>query len=476
MLRAVTEGKRLRAVIYARASADKAKSVDAQVDENIEFCDAEDFEVVEILRENDRSASRYATKDRPKFQRVLKLMRAGAMDVLVTWENSRAQRELKVYVNLREVCEEFGVLWAYGGNVYDMRDPADRKATAQDAVNSEAESDNISGRVTRGVRKRAKSGLWHGPLQYGYRREYDKDTGEVIRQVVDPATSAIVREIVDRLLAGHSVNAIVKELNARGVPCPRSGQWGSSKVRHLALNPVVAGKRTLHGAIIGDGQWPALITPGEQAALAQLLNDPSRRSNKDGTRVKHLLSGIAVCDVCESPVGRITAAGFESYACRQSRHVVRHKGRVDAFVEEALLASLESPDAEDVFRVEQSDVVAKAIDEARTLRSRLDDFYKQAASGGLSAAGLAAVEAELLPSIKAAERSAQRASLPPVIADLVGTHARSAWVDLELTQQRTVIRAVMRPRIVRVGKGGHMRNAIGVLPNFLTLPETQRIA
>ncbi|CRK55415.1 Probable phiRv1 integrase [Alloactinosynnema sp. L-07] len=458
-------------MIYARASADKAKSVEDQADECVEFCEDEGFEVVEILRENDRSASRYATKDRPKFARVLRLMRAGSIDILVTWENSRAQRELKVYVNLREMCEEFDVLWAYGGSVYDMRDPADRKATAQDAVNSEAESDNISGRVSRGVRKRAKSGLWHGPLQYGYRREYDKDTGEVIRQVVDPATGAIVREIVDRLLAGHSVNSVVKELNGRGVPCPRSGQWGSSKVRHLALNPAVAGKRTHHGLVIGDGQWPALITAGEQAALAQLLGDPSRRSNKDGTRVKHLLSGIAVCDVCDSPVGRITAAGFESYACRQSRHVVRHKARVDAFVVEALLASLETPDAVDVFKVEQSDVTAKAIDEARTLRLRLNDFYKQAARGGLSPAGLAEIEAELLPSIAAAERKAQRASLPPVIADLVGAQARSVWADLELTQRRSVIRAVMRPRIARVGKGGHMRNAIGVKPNFLTLSE-----
>ncbi|WP_186763304.1 recombinase family protein [Lentzea tibetensis] len=471
MLRAITEGNPLRALVYARASADKEKSVEDQADECLEFCEEEQFEVIKVLRENERSASRYATKERPEFKKVLAAMRAGQVDVLVTWENSRAHRDLAVYVELRQICEEFNVLWAYGGEVYDMHDPADRQATAQDAVRSESESDGISTRVARGVRRRAKKGLWHGALQYGYKREYDPDTGTVLRQVVDPVTSAVVRQIVDRLLAGDSVTSIVNDLNERGVPCPRRGIWGASKIRHLALNKVVAGKRVHKGEVIGDGQWPAIVTPTEHAALTALLTHPSRRTNKDGTRVKHLLSGIATCGQCGSPVGRIRADGFEAYACRKNRHVVRLQTRVDAFVQEALLTALEDPASADLFQVDQQDDVASALDEAKELRARLESFYRQAALGKLSETGLAAIEAELLPLVQKAEEKLEQASVPAVLAGMVGPNARQVWAALTLVQRRAAIRAVMQPRIMPVGRGGHVKGLLGVEPNFFGRPE-----
>ncbi|MGW3468758.1 recombinase family protein [Saccharopolyspora sp. NPDC000995] len=92
MLRAASEGTPLRALVYARASVDKEKSVDAQIEECVEFCEDEGFEVVAVLPENQRSASRYATKDRPRFVEAMEMMRSGTVDVLVIWENSRAQR------------------------------------------------------------------------------------------------------------------------------------------------------------------------------------------------------------------------------------------------------------------------------------------------------------------------------------------------------------------------------------------------
>ncbi|XVV05318.1 recombinase family protein [Actinosynnema sp. CA-248983] len=463
----MTEGTPLRAYIYGRASADKQISVEDQIDDCVDFCEDEGFRVDAILRENDRSASRYRTKDRPKFKQLLAAMQAGKMDVLVTWENSRAQRELDVYVELRKICEKYGVLWAYGGDVYDMSDPADREKTAQDAVKAESESDHISMRVSRGVRKRAKRGLWHGPLQYGYKREYDPETGEVLRQVADPVTSKIVKEIVRRLLEGHSVTGIVKSLNERKVPCPRSGEWTASKIRHIALNPVYIGQRVHLGEVVSEGQWPAIIKPVQHASVRALLTNPARRTNKDGTRVKHLLSGIATCGRCGSPVGRIRADGFESYGCRKSRHVVRLQTRVDQFVEEALLSALETPSMADLFLVERTEDVSAVLDEAKELRARLETIYRDAALGKISGAGVAAIEAELLPLVEEAEKRAERASVPDVLAGLVGADARTVWKGLTLVQKRAVIRTVMQPLILPVGRGGHVKGLLGVDPNFL---------
>ncbi|MGK8520377.1 hypothetical protein ACRS6B_01870 [Nocardia asteroides] len=38
---------------------------------------------------------------------------------------------------LRGLCAEFGVYWYYGGVLYDMNDPDDRKRVAQDAAEDE---------------------------------------------------------------------------------------------------------------------------------------------------------------------------------------------------------------------------------------------------------------------------------------------------------------------------------------------------
>jgi site-specific DNA recombinase len=478
MVRAVSEGTPLRALIYARASADasnREKSVDDQAEECVEFCEDEGFEVVKVLRENKRSASRYATKDRPKFKEVLALMRSGTVDVLVTWENSRAQRDLEVYVLLRKICAEYKVLWAYGGDVYDLNDPADRKATAQDAVNAESESDTIHLRVSRGVRRRAKKGLWHGRIPYGYKREYDPDTGAPIRQVIIPEQAKVIREIVDKLLAGHTMESVAAALNARNVPCPRSGTaWSAGKVRNLATSESAAGFR-LHNGRLLPGTWEAIIQPHERAVLVARIHDPRRRTNKDGTRVKHLLSGVLKCSVCGQGTSLARSNSkrkIPAYACRK-RHLSRHQGRVDAYVTEAVLSMLESPDIAELLRIDHSDDVLQALDEAKDLRARLQSFYRSAAQGKISADGLAEVEADLLPKIEAAEERVKNVTLPPALFDIAGPEARRIWADLDIAQKREVIRTVMEPRLLPLGRGNYSRGDVGVDPGFRALRDVE---
>ena len=57
------------------------------------------WEVVRVFTDNDRSASRYATKTRPEHTRLIKFIESGGADVLVTWESSRAQRDLDAKEN-----------------------------------------------------------------------------------------------------------------------------------------------------------------------------------------------------------------------------------------------------------------------------------------------------------------------------------------------------------------------------------------
>lgn len=53
---------------------------------------------VEVLTDNDRSATRFAIKDRPQYPRLSEVLRPG--DVLEVWDPSRAGWSMNYYVDL----------------------------------------------------------------------------------------------------------------------------------------------------------------------------------------------------------------------------------------------------------------------------------------------------------------------------------------------------------------------------------------
>src|SRR5690606_27936040 len=169
----VEEWGELEAVIYARVSDDRegrSRSPEQQVRDSERWCERQGIPVLEVLADPDKGASRYSRARRENYERALRLLKEPSQRrrILVSWESSRAQRDLKVYLALREICEESGALWCYDGRIYDMRNAEDRRRTAQDAVDDEYEAAKTSKRVRRDMRANAKAGRPHGKIKYGY--------------------------------------------------------------------------------------------------------------------------------------------------------------------------------------------------------------------------------------------------------------------------------------------------------------------
>ncbi|MBV9515245.1 MAG: recombinase family protein, partial [Mycobacteriaceae bacterium] len=119
--RCPADGAVARAIIYNRVSSDptgKGRSVEDQERENRAVCDRNGWPIGEVLTDNDRSATRFATRERSEYRRLQEILRKG--DVLVTWKASRAQRDLTACVALRDLCAKRGVLWCYSGKVFDL--------------------------------------------------------------------------------------------------------------------------------------------------------------------------------------------------------------------------------------------------------------------------------------------------------------------------------------------------------------------
>jgi len=420
-------------------------------------CGRNGWEVVEVFRDNDRSASRYATKDRPEHRKLIKFIAAGEADVLVTWEASRAQRDLAAYARLRDLCERHSVRLSYSGRTYDMTESDDRFSTGLDALLAERESDQTRKRVLRAVRANADKGRPHGKLLYGYRREYDPQTGELVRQIPDDETAEIVREAASRVLGGETPYSVAQDFDRRGIPTPRKGmRWDLTQVKRLCINPGYAGKRVHRGQVIGDAAWPPILDEATHLALVAKLGDPRRRTMRDSA-IKHLLSGVAVCGVCNGRIRVQKNRGFLAYLCVDGFHVSRNEDDVDEFVTEVVLARLERPDLADVLAESRDDDgTAVALAEAREKRARLEGFYDAAAAGELTPAALSRIEARLLPEIDAADRRARAAVTSPLVGDTAGPDARKRWAKLTLPQRREIISTLMTVRIMPTVRGSRV--------------------
>jgi len=439
----------------------QGRSVEEQEAECRALCEREGWTVADVLTDNDRSASQYATKARPAWKQVKQRLATDGVDVLVTWEASRNGRDLEEFVKLRKLCRANGVRLNYGGRSLDLNDPSDSFMAAVHAVIAEDESERTRTRILRSVRSQAEKGRPHGRVLYGYRREYDPQTGALVGQVPDPETAAVVVEAADRFLSGESVYKITDDFNARRV----SGMtWSANKVKRLLTNPGYAGLRVSRGEVIGDADWPAIIDRQKFDAIAARF--APRRGSRGGRDVRHLLSGIARCGKCGAAMYvRTDPHHRNTYECTSSGgHLTRNQRHLDAYVTAVVLERLATVDLDDL-AAEHPDTT-EARSEAAELRQRLDDAAAEYGAGNISTAMLGKVEADLTPKIKAAEKRARAAAIPPNIGDLAGEGIERRWDALSIEQRREVVRLLLDVTVLPTTKP---RGSTGFDPDAVRL-------
>ncbi len=450
----------LRAGVYGRQSAGKAKSIAEQIAECTDDAQAEGWTVAQTYQDGS-SASRYARTARTDWARVLADVDAGVLDVLVLWESSRGDRNLTTWSALLDLCRERGV-WiriTSDERTYNLRNDTDWRVLAGAGVDAAHESAKVSKRVRRSQPGAARAGNpSHGRTPYGYTRTRelvtDPDTGKrrtVVRQHEDPATAPVVREIFARLGKSEPVSRIVADLNDRGVPTLTARAWYRARVRDMATNRAYAGERVYNGQTF-PGEWPALVEPTQFYAVQRVLTADGRTTTRPG-RQKHLLSYLGTCAVCSAPLCVVRGR----YRCLDNGCVTIVQAEADEFVRDAVLGWLARKDVHAKLRrlsVSSDRAALDARNEVATLRGRLADWRASAARGKTTPASLAAIEADLTAQIEAAQQRADSAAVPPALRQLLapGADVRARWEAATLPARRTAIKAlaviVVRPAAV----------------------------
>lgn len=468
------------AIVYGRASQDRKnlmRSINDQVTDCEAWCRPLRWRVARVIKDSDRSASQWRTKEREGFEEAIALIESGRYGGFVTWEPSRAGRDLEIYVQLRKACQRAGVLYLTHGRVYDLSRSDDSFMMGFEFLRAEADANTMRERQLRTVRLNAEKGRPHGRLPYGYRRVYDEHTGVLLRQEPDPHTGQIVRDAARDVLAGKSMWSIAMRLQEAGertpmrswVESPRG--WDTYTVRQVLQNPTIAGKRVYRGQVIGDALWEPLISWEDFQRLQRLFADPGRRTKGGGgTPAKTLMVHIARCHYCGRPLKRAVERrkgkrDATKYQCqfRGCYKTTISQPGLDTYVEEAVLCWFEQP--ENLSRLTAPDEGNDWLEQSRqaeahlaALRTRLDEAAEQYGAGALTLGMLTRVEQTLHPQIEDAER----ALIPPIaderVRELVtGGDIRAAWAALPLAERRKIIKASFDVRIQQTRNRGQNR-------------------
>lgn len=441
---------------YLRVSKDSSgreRSPDEQLVDLSDDAQRRGWRLVEPAFRDIGSASRFQTKDRESFDRLVACLQAGQFgaDILAIWEPRRGSRKVSEWLVLIEACTDNGVqIWVHThSRIYDPRNARDRRSLLEDAVDGEYDSSQRSEAITRAIEANAAAGSPHGIAPYGYRREYTfEGRKRTIRQVWDPVEAPVVREIFARVRRGHSFRSIADDFNQRGIRTRHGKTWVQATLSNIVRNPAYGGYRA-HGADRFEAEWEALVPRAMYLAVATVMANPKRLTKRPG-RGRHLLSGLMVCDVCDAPLAvRYMQQVMQTvikYVCTNG-HVKATRDDVDEVVERTVLAYISDRRNYSAL-IDKGDSVELAAVQARLEEARAE--HLALADSGISVQLAAMKEPDILKRIAVLEKQEAELQTPAQLAGLLGAGDEVAkrWREAPISAKRTILQLLLVPGVL----------------------------
>jgi site-specific DNA recombinase len=340
------------------------------------------YEITGWLEGIDESGSRARSAWWPRLDQAVAAVETGEYDVILVWKYSRVARHRLRWAVAIDRVEDAGGRLESATEQFDTTTSSGRLARGMLAELQAFEAERI-GEVWKDVHKsRVRSGRpANGKPRFGYR--YDAGTKV---HVPDPETGPVLADLYRRYIAGESVYALVRWLNAHGwrtVPGYQPGgpgTWSERSLRRVLDSGFASGRFLSHGElhpgihepVIDDHLWQAYLDArGLRAAR------PART-----VRSPYLLSGLIRCARCG---GSMTAGQYGTkhepkYRCKNGKEkgpeVCTGGYVMAAFVEREVLDWLQDL-AEEVDK--NRDIALAAGARLATVRSEADRLAREIA-------------------------------------------------------------------------------------------------
>lgn len=459
-----------RAAIYARISDARdgdTAGVDRQLQDCLQHCEDQSYAVVDQYVDNNRSAYKPGGK-RPSYDRMMKAVDAGDVDVIVVYSADRIYRRL---TDLETLVDRLN---ATGTTVEALKSGSVDLSTADGvmhagmlAVVAKHESQKRGERIQRAARQRAEQGRFGG----GTRRfGYNATCTELVPEEADA-----LRFAYETVAAGGTIRSVWREWKAQGIKGPQGGSLPTGQITNLLKRPMNAGLKSYKGEVLaGESTIPAIVDVDLWNKVQAILSDPARTTTKRGRPSKALMAGFMVCDICGEKVYRHyrgrDRAKREAYACANNKCTTRSGELVDEFMT-GLLGEWLAANADKISKPKAKARTPKSdpARQAGELRAKLDDLALLLAAGDLSAKDYARATKEVRVRLDALESQVAEQVGMTAVRNLAQTKdVRQAWVDLDTEGKRAVIAELLASgtikqiRLLKVGQNGDRDPGIAV--------------
>ncbi|WP_436759421.1 recombinase family protein [Streptosporangium sp. V21-05] len=330
--------KRLLGVIRLSKSRDESTSPERQREAIESIAAYRGDTIVGWAEDLDVSGKYVAPIDRPELGAWMR-NRADEFDGFAAWKMDRITRRALHFHEFMEWCNERTKFFVTKSDGIDTTTKGGKNTAEMMAMVGHWEWEAIQERAKDSYDKLITTGRWRGGfLPYGYT---PVKTANGWYLEIDPETSAVIREIVTRIIEGESANSLIVELNARKIPTPldmqriRTGKTAKGSTWRVGNLLKMLRSRTLLGQYEADGAYTAtgkkvirgsdglplqraepIITLAEWERLQATLdgNSNKRAGNRKGGSP---LLRIAFCAVCGRSLYRVPGRreGESRYRC-----------------------------------------------------------------------------------------------------------------------------------------------------------------
>jgi DNA invertase Pin-like site-specific DNA recombinase len=289
----------LRAALYERVSSEEqveGYSLDAQDRAGRLYCEAQGWEVIDVYRDEGKSARTDDLSKRPAFQQLLADAEAGLFDVIVVHKLDRFSRNLRLTLETLDRLEKANVGFVSINENMDFATPMGRVVLSTMGSLAQFYSDNLASETKKGKAERKAQGLYNGLLPFGL-----KKSGQGI-PIPDPDTYPGLLLAFRLAAEGTSDREVAEALNAAGYRT--TGNRGPNLFTKDTVCRMLKNRFYLGELPDGKGGWmPGVheqVLDEELFERAQLAREANMTNAAKVNRRhrRYSLSGLAVCGLC----------------------------------------------------------------------------------------------------------------------------------------------------------------------------------
>lgn len=239
----------MKAIGYVRVSTDKqvreGVSVENQVEMIRDFCERDNLELVDIIRDEGISGGK--NRSRRGFVNLLEKIEIDEIDAVVLYSLERLSRDMLTILSLERFLDEYEVtLYTVEGKI-DTSTIDGWMSFSMKAFMGEMERRQVRSRTKKAMEHMKKNGRVVGDIPFGFKRE-----GDLLVEI--PGEQSTITQINEMYSRGMNLSSIVRTLNGEGIKTRSGNEWDTTQVRRLieGYKPTRKRRKTNHGETIKE--------------------------------------------------------------------------------------------------------------------------------------------------------------------------------------------------------------------------------